>query len=135
MSEVQKAIVLFDGVCNFCNDSVNFIIKRDSKRYFKFAPLQSEVGKKLLKEFDIDATETDSIVLIENNQAFTYSTGALKIARCLDGFWSGFHVLIIVPKLLRDFCYKQFAKRRYRFFGKQDTCMIPTPDVKERFLD
>jgi len=134
MSEAQNATVLFDGVCNFCNDSVNFIIRRDSKGYFKFAPLQSEAGKKLLEEFEIDAIETDSIVLIENNRAFTYSSGALRIARNLDGLWSGFYGLIIVPKFLRDFCYKQFAKRRYSFFGKKDTCMIPTPEVRERFL-
>ncbi len=134
MSEKKNAIVLFDGVCNFCNDSVNFIIKRDKKSYFKFAPLQSEVAVTMLDKYKINANDTDSIVLIENDRAFTHSTGALKIARNLDGFWSIFYTLIIVPKFIRDFCYKLFAKYRYKMFGKKDICMMPTPDIKERFL-
>ena len=134
MSDNETAIILFDGVCNFCNDSVNFIIERDAKNYFKFAPLQSEIAEKLMLEHGIDKETTDSIVLVESDQAFTHSTAALKIAKNLGGIWSGFYALIIVPKFIRDAFYKLFAKYRYRFFGKKDQCMIPTPEIRERFL-
>ncbi len=134
MSDSEQAIVLFDGVCNFCNDSVNFIIERDSKNYFKFAPLQSEIAEDLLEKHGIDKDETDSIVLVENDRAFTHSTAALKIAKNLDGAWSSFYVFVVVPKFIRDFCYKLFAKYRYKLFGKKDQCMMPTPEIRERFL-
>ena len=130
----MSAIVLFDGVCNFCNGSVNFIIERDRPGYFKFAPLQSEIGEQYLDKFGIDRKVTDSVVLIENQRVFTHSTAALKIAQKLDGFWSWFYALIIIPKPVRDFFYKLFAKYRYRLFGKQDACMMPTPEIRQRFL-
>lgn len=128
------AIVLFDGVCNFCNGSVNFIIERDRENYFKFAPLQSEIGQKFLDKHSINKAETDSVILIENEKVFTYSTAALKVARQLDGAWSWLYALIIIPKPIRDFFYKLFAKYRYKLFGKQDVCMMPTPEIRERFL-
>ena len=134
MNEKKNAIVLFDGVCNFCNDSVNFIIERDSDNYFKFAPLQSEVARELAEKHSIDRENTDSIILIENEMAQMHSTAALKIAKNLDGFWSTFYIFIIVPKFIRDFFYKLFAKNRYRLFGKKDVCMMPTPEINERFL-
>ena len=130
----MSAIILFDGVCNFCNGSVNFIIERDRAGYFKFTPLQSETGEKLLAEHDIDKNQTDSVILIEDGKAFIYSTAALKIARNLGGAWSWFYAFMIVPKFLRDFLYKLFAKYRYKLFGKQDACMLPTPEIRERFL-
>ncbi len=130
----MNGIVLFDGVCNFCNGSVNFIIERDTENYFKFAPLQSESGIKLLEKYNIDKAETDSVILIENETAYTYSTAALKIAKHLDGVWSWFYGFIVVPKFLRDFAYKTFAKNRYRLFGKTEACMMPTPEIRERFL-
>lgn len=130
----MSAIVLFDGVCNFCNGSVNFIIERDRAGYFKFAPLQSEIGERYLEKFEIDRAVTDSVILIENERVFTHSTAALKIARKMDGFWSSFYALIVVPKPVRDFFYKLFAKYRYRLFGRQDACMMPTPDIRQRFL-
>ena len=130
----KEAIILFDGVCNFCNDSVNFIIKRDSKRYFKFAPLQTEFSDRLLKPHGIDSTKTDSIILIENEQIFTRSTAVLKIASSLDGIWSAFYIFIITPRPIRDLFYVLFTKYRYKLFGKKDMCMIPTPEVRERFL-
>ena len=130
----MSAIVLFDGVCNFCNGSVNFIIERDEKNYFKFAPLQSEIGRQYLDKFGIDKTETDSVILIEDEKAYTYSTAALKIAGRLPGIWSWFYGFIILPKPVRDFFYKLFAKNRYRLFGKQDACMMPTPEIRQRFL-
>ena len=130
----MSAIVLFDGVCNFCNASVNFIIERDTKDYFKFAPLQSEIGEQLLQKYEIDKAETDSVILIEDEKAYTHSTAALRIARRLNGIWSELYAFIAVPRSLRDFLYRLFAKNRYRLFGKQDTCMMPTPEVRQRFL-
>ena len=130
----MSAIILFDGVCNFCNGSVNFIIEHDRKNHFKFAPLQSEIGQKLLGEHGIDKTETDSVVLIENGKAYTHSTAALKVAQKLDGAWSWFYAFIIIPRPIRDFFYKTFAKYRYKLFGKTDACMMPTPEIRARFL-
>ena len=134
MNGHENAIVLFDGVCNFCNSSVNFFIERDKNKYFKFAPLQSETADKLALKYGIDRENTDSIILVEDGKAHTHSTAALKIAKNLDGIWSVGYVLIIVPKFIRDFFYKLFAKNRYRLFGKKDVCMMPTPEIRERFL-
>ena len=130
----MSAIVLFDGVCNFCDSSVNFIIERDPSGYFKFAPLQSEIGGKLLKEHDIDKIETDSVVLIEDGKAYTHSTAALRVARRLEGAWKWLYYLIFVPRFLRDAAYKLFAKYRYKLFGKKDECMLPSPEIRARFL-
>ena len=142
----MAAVVLFDGVCNFCDASVNFVIEHDPEGYFKFAPLQSEAGKKLATEYGL-ASETagvqpmddlipiDSVILIENGRAYTHSTGALRIARRLTGIWSMFYAFIVVPKPVRDFFYRLFAKYRYRVFGRKDQCMLPSPEVRARFLD
>ena len=130
----MSAIILFDGVCNFCNGAVNFIIDRDPQKYFKFAPLQSAVGEKLLRDNGVDKIETDSVVLIEDGKVYTHTTAALRIARKLSGYWSYFYHLTIVPSFIRDVFYKLFAKYRYRMFGKTDACMLPSPDVRERFL-
>lgn len=128
------AIVLFDGVCNFCNGAVNFVINRDKAGYFKFAPLQSEVGERLISEHKIDKAETDSVILVEDGKVYTHSTAALRIGRKLDGAWRLLYGFVVVPRLLRDFVYKFFAKNRYRMFGKQDACMLPTPEIRARFL-
>lgn len=130
----MSGIILFDGVCNFCNGSVNFIIENDTEDYFKFAPLQSEIAQELLEKHNIDKTRTDSVVLIENDQAYTYSTAALKIARNLGGAYSILYNLIIVPKFIRDFFYQTFARYRYQLFGKKDVCMMPTPEIRRKFL-
>ena len=130
----MNGLVLFDGVCNFCNGSVNFIIEHDTGNYFRFAPLQSEIAQNLLEKYKIDKAETDSVILIENDTAYTHSTAALRIARKLDGFWAWFYGFIVVPKFIRDFFYKLFAKNRYRLFGKKDACMMPTPEIREKFI-
>lgn len=130
----MSATILFDGVCNFCNGSVNFIIDRDPQAYFKFAPLQSEVGEKLLKENGIDKIETDSVVLIEDGKVYTRTTAALRIAKRLSGYWSYFYGFIVVPSFFRDIFYRLFAKYRYKMFGKTDACMLPSPEVRARFL-
>ena len=130
----MSAIVLFDGVCNFCNGSVNFIIERDTKNHFKFAPLQSEIAQKLLAKYQIDPAQTDSVVVIENERAYVYSDGALQVAKNLGGAWSWLYALRVVPRVVRDFFYKTFAKYRYKLFGKKDACMMPTAKVREKFL-
>lgn len=129
----MERIVLFDGVCNFCNGAVNFIIRHDDARKFKFAALQSDAGMDLKQKFGI-ADDIDSIVLIEDGRAFLHSSAALRIARGLGGIWSLGYALIIVPTPVRDWFYKLFAQYRYRLFGKKDVCMVPTPEVRERFL-
>ena len=135
MDEAEKhAVVLFDGVCNFCNGTVNFVIEHDRANYFRFAPLQSEVGQKFIKEYELNSPGLDSVIVIEDGQAFTHSTAALKLIRRLSGIWSWAYIFIIVPKFIRDFFYKLFAKYRYRLFGKKDVCMMPTPEVRAKFL-
>ncbi|MGI8544607.1 MAG: thiol-disulfide oxidoreductase DCC family protein [Aridibacter sp.] len=133
MNIPKQAIILFDGVCNFCNDWVNFIIEQDSKNHFKFSPLQSEIAEKLLEKYNVDK-ETDSVILIEDGKAYTHSTAALRIARNLDGIWSVFYIFLLVPKFIRNFFYKILAKYRYKLFGKKDECMIPTPEIRRKFL-
>lgn len=130
----MSAVILFDGICSFCNGAVNFLIEHDSAGYFKFAPLQSEAGEKLAAKFGIDTIQIDSVILIEEEKAYTLSTAALKIAGKLDGIWAWAAVFRIVPRPIRDFFYKTFAKYRYRMFGKQDSCMMPTPEIRARFL-
>ena len=129
----MRSIVLFDGVCNFCSDSVNFIIRHDTSNKFVFAPLQSEKGLELRAKYGIE-DNIDSIVLIEDDRAFTRSTGALRIAKRLGGIWAVAYALIIIPRPIRDYFYELFAKYRYRWFGKKDECMLPTPEIRARFL-
>ncbi|XEC93350.1 thiol-disulfide oxidoreductase DCC family protein [Paenibacillus tarimensis] len=133
MKDNEKAVVLFDGVCNFCNSSVQFIIKRDSKRRFQFASLQSEAARRMLN--DHHAPPSDSVVLIESGQVYVKSTAALRICRHLDGFWKYCSVFLAVPWGLRDIVYNFIAKNRYRWFGKRDSCMLPTPEQRSRFLE
>ncbi|MBV9216209.1 MAG: thiol-disulfide oxidoreductase DCC family protein [Acidobacteria bacterium] len=126
-------IVLFDGVCNFCNGAVNWIIRHDPTKKFHFAPLQSEKGEDLQAKFAIP-DDVDSIILIEGDKAYMHSTAGLRVAKHLGGPWSLGYAAIIVPAFIRDWAYKLFARNRYRLFGRQDACMLPTPDVRERFL-
>ena len=130
----MSAIILFDGVCNFCDDSINFVIKHDKRNYFKFAPLQSERGGELLDKYKINRAETDSVVLVENDRAYTHSTAALRIAKGLGGIWSLAYIFIVVPKFIRDAAYNVIARNRYKWFGKKDACMLPTPEIREKFL-
>jgi predicted DCC family thiol-disulfide oxidoreductase YuxK len=126
-------IILFDGVCNYCNVIVNFVIKRDKKNRLLFAPLQSEKGAELRKEYNV-ADSVDSFIYIENGKANIYSTGALKVCKHLSGAWPALYGLIIIPVFLRDGVYKWIARNRYKWFGKKETCMIPTPEVRRKFL-
>ena len=126
-------VLLFDGVCNFCNGAVNWIIAHDPEGKFKFAPLQSEYGEQVKAKFGI-GDDVDSIILIEDGRAFLHSSAALRVARGLGGIGSLGYVGIIIPRPIRDWFYRWFARNRYRWFGKQDACMIPTPDVRARFI-
>ena len=126
--------ILFDGVCNFCNASINFIIDRDSKGIFKFAALQSEIGQELLKKFSLKTRDFDSIVALEGDKVYQKSDAALEIARKIDGIWKIFYIFKIIPAFLRNPVYDLIARNRYRFFGRTDACRIPTPELKARFL-
>lgn len=142
----MDAVVLFDGVCNFCDASVNFIIEHDKEGYFKFAPLQSEAGRSLANEYGFESATAaqsaasddlipiDSVILVEDGKAYTHSTAALRILKRLGLPWSVLYAFAIVPKALRDWAYRLFARYRYRFFGRKDQCMLPSPEVRARFL-
>ncbi|MFS0559288.1 thiol-disulfide oxidoreductase DCC family protein [Terribacillus sp. 179-K 1B1 HS] len=129
----NEAIILFDGVCNLCNSSVQFIIKHDKGAYFKFASLQSDFGSKL-KEAKQIPDEVDSIIFVEGNKVYTQSSAVLRIARHLDGAWKLAAAALIIPRPIRDRMYRYVARNRYRWFGKQNQCMLPSPELKERFL-
>lgn len=127
---------MFDGVCNLCNNSVQFVIKRDKNDVFRYAALQSDVGQQLLKQRHIDTTAVDSIILIEPGVAFyTKSDAALEIAQDLGGLWKLSAIFSWIPATLRNRIYDFVAKNRYKWFGKQESCMIPTPELRAKFLD
>lgn len=127
-------VILFDGVCNFCNSSINFVIERDKNKKFKFAPLQSAAGEKIQKQFNIDTTQLESVLLIKDGKILSKSTAALYVAKDLSGMWTLIFGFIIIPPFIRNAVYNYIAKNRYKWFGKMDSCMIPTPDIKSRFL-
>lgn len=127
-------IVLFDGVCNLCNATVQFIIRHDPQRQFRFAALQSETGRKLSAQCNLPRDHFDTFVLAENGRCYTRSTGALRVIRHFPGLWPLLYALIVIPRPLRDFCYNLVARRRYAWFGKREECMLPTPELRERFL-
>ncbi len=130
----DQPIILFDGVCNFCNSSVNFTIKRNSKSNIQFAPMQSEAGQRLLKQYSLPLTDMQSFIFIEQGKAYKQSTGALRVCRHLRGLWPLCYYFIIVPRFIRDGIYNWIAKNRYKWFGVRQQCMIPAPGVKARFL-
>ncbi|WLR42495.1 thiol-disulfide oxidoreductase DCC family protein [Bacillus carboniphilus] len=132
---MNKPILLFDGVCNLCNDLVRFIIKRDHHARFLFASLQSESGQNYLNKFGLCQTNFDSFVYVEGDKYYTKSTAALHMFKTLGGFWRLLFIFILVPKPIRDFIYNYVAKNRYKWFGQQDSCMMPTPELKKRFLE
>lgn len=126
-------VILFDGVCNLCNGSVLFIIKRDPQANFRFASLQSDFGQQQLLKFNRQAT-LESVLLIESGKLYDKSSAALKIASKLSGVWPLLSLFRIVPKSWRDGVYTWIARNRYRWFGKREACMIPTPELKSRFI-
>lgn len=135
MASAQPVIILFDGVCNLCNNSVQFILKRDSRQKFLFGSLQGGAGQALLKKFKLPADDFHSFVLIEREKVYTKSTAALRVVKHLKRGWQLLYGFIILPKFLRDGIYGWIAGNRYKWFGKRDTCRLPTPEEKSRFLD
>ena len=131
---IPKNLVLFDGVCNLCNASVQFVIKHDKNNIFYFAALQSKIGQEILKKNNLSITHLDTVIYLKNNQTYTKSSAALHILKDLKGFWQLGFVFIIIPKFLRDLVYNFISKRRYLLFGKMESCMLPTPALKAKFL-
>ena len=134
-SEVTHRVILFDGVCNLCERSVRFIIKRDPKARFSFASLQSEAARQLLERHGLRTDEFDTMVLIESDTAYTRSDAAVRIAGRLSGPYSLLAAGRIVPRPIRDWLYDLIARNRYRWFGRKDRCLVPTDEVADRFID
>ncbi|MBA4536948.1 thiol-disulfide oxidoreductase DCC family protein [Bacillus aquiflavi] len=130
----MTALILYDGVCNFCNRSVQFIIKRDPNAYYQFASLQGETAQKLLSDFRVKG-DVDSFILIEDGQLYVKSTAALRICKQLAGTVRFLTFFLVVPRPIRDFFYDIIAKNRYKWFGESDHCLIPSDDIKKRFVD
>ena len=131
---MDRQIIFFDGVCNLCNNSINFIIDRDKNQVFRYAPLQSDFAKEQLIPKGANPDKLDSIILLKDGKVYHKSSAALQIARNLSGAWSLLAGLMIFPKFIRDFVYDIIAKNRYKWFGKRDECRIPTPELKKLFV-
>ncbi len=131
----KPPIILFDGVCNLCNSAVIFVIKRDRGNSIRFAPLQSEAAHQLLADYNISSPEMKSFIFIENGKAYAQSTAALKVCKHLKSLWPLLYGLIIIPSFIRDGVYKWVAENRYKWFGKKDECMMPTAELRSKFLN
>ncbi|MFC6996761.1 thiol-disulfide oxidoreductase DCC family protein [Rufibacter roseus] len=129
-----SATILFDGVCNLCNGFVQFVIEHDPHGYFKFAALQSEIGQQTLQQHKMPTQQFSSFLLLENGKLYTRSSAALRVFRRLSGAWPLLYGFMILPAFLRDAVYDLVARNRYRWFGQQESCMLPTPELKARFL-
>jgi predicted DCC family thiol-disulfide oxidoreductase YuxK len=134
-------IILFDGICNFCNSTVNFILKRDNNNIFRFSSLQSETGKRFLNEIckyenykKNESVYNDTIILLEDRKFYTRSTAVLRIVKKLKGIWKVLYIFILIPPSIRNFIYSIISKNRYEWFGKRDKCMIPTEKDKSKFI-
>ncbi|MBG9721774.1 thiol-disulfide oxidoreductase [Bacillus mycoides] len=127
-------IILFDGDCNFCNQSVQFIIKRDSLGYFRYVSLQGDIGQRMLKQYKINLS-IDSIVLIDNDKSYIKSDAIINICKRLSGPWKMMIIFLVIPRSIRNLLYEKFAERRYKWFGKQTICLLPPPEIRKRFLD
>ena len=131
----NKKIILFDGVCNLCNSAVQFVIKHDKEDIFRFVALQSDLGQEILKYIGIDSASIDSIVLYEPGVAYYYKSDAgLQIAKSLKGLFSMSIILKIIPTRIRNYLYDYIARNRYKWYGKKESCMLPTPELKAKFL-
>ncbi|PWS26070.1 thiol-disulfide oxidoreductase [Pedobacter yonginense] len=131
---MAQPIIFFDGVCNLCNASVQFVIKHDKDSLFKFTALQSVYAQELLSKFNVDPSKLNSTMLLEDGVLYTKSSAALRVARKLDGLCPMLFGFMLVPRFIRDWVYDLIAKNRYRWWGKQEQCWVPTPDLKLRFL-
>jgi len=134
MNRIEKSIVVFDGVCNLCEDSVSFIIARDPNAKFKFVSAQSPLGIDLQDRYGIDAIKDETVILIKDDKVYTHSDAGLEIAKDLKGSWKYLHYAKVVPKPIRNWVYSTIAENRYKWFGQKNECMIPSQDNKARFL-
>ncbi|HQS24054.1 MAG: hypothetical protein B7Y11_03230 [Sphingobacteriia bacterium 24-36-13] len=128
-------VILFDGVCNLCNSSVQFVIKHDPKKQFRFASIQGDYGQQVLKQFDSPPNSLNSFILFKDQQIYTHSTGALMVAKQLSGAWPLLYAFIIIPPFIRNAVYQFIANNRYKWFGKKESCAIPSPDLKALFYN
>ncbi len=127
-------IIIFDGVCNFCNRTVNIILKHDKDNYFQFAPSQSNVANEIMQQFSLEEKAIASVILIDNEKVYTKTDAVIQIATQLSGWPKLFRFLKFIPKSIRDFGYDLIANNRYSLFGKKPSCMIPEPSIRDRFL-
>jgi len=132
---MDHPVLLFDGECNLCNGAVQFVIKRDPDAVFRFASLQSDAGQALLERHDLPKEDFDTMVYLEGDEVWTKSTAALRIVRRLGGVWGLAYNFIVIPRPVRDAVYGVVVRNRYRWFGKRDECMVPSPDLRARFLE
>jgi predicted DCC family thiol-disulfide oxidoreductase YuxK len=135
MTGIDGKVILFDGVCNFCNSSVNFIIDNDKQNVFRFASLQSDFGQKSLKQFNLPTDILSTLILISDNKYFTKTTAALKIAKDLSFPYNLSYVFIIVPPFIRNIFYNIISRNRYKWFGKKDSCRIPSASERAKFIE
>lgn len=134
MDKIKNPVLLFDGVCNLCNASVQFIIRRDKNALFRFAPLQSEFGRMICENNGLNLGEIETVILLSGGKIYTKSAAGLHIVKKLDGLWPLLYFFIIIPAFLRDPVYDFIARSRYKWFGKRDSCMIPDPELRSRFI-
>ena len=127
-------IIFFDGICNLCTGAVQFVIKRDPKRYFRFASLQSEAGQQLLKNYHLPADDFSSFILFDKGKVYTRSSAALRVAKKLSALWPGLYAFMIVPSFIRNGVYNWVARNRYKWFGKKEECWIPTAELNDLFI-
>ena len=130
----KQHVIIFDGVCNFCNGAVNFIIKRDKNNSFVFAPMQSPTAQELIAQYGIENIVGDSFILIKNGHCYLRTDAALEVTKDLAGFWYLFRAFKLLPTAFRDYFYQMIAKNRYRFFGKKSHCVLPSDEEKSKFL-
>jgi len=131
---IQQPVIFFDGVCNLCNASVQFVIAHDKKDQFKFTALQGDYAKEMLPKFNVDLEKLNTILLLEDGKLYTKSSAALRVARKLNGLIPLLYAFLIVPKSIRDWVYDIIAKNRYQWWGRQESCWVPTPNLKSKFI-
>ena len=134
MTEIPNNLVLFDGVCNLCNASVQFVIRHDPQVKFRFAAIQSDLGREIFKGHGLDAADLQTFVLLVEGRMFVRSDAAIEVVSRFGGLWKLFAIFRLVPRAVRDSIYSWVAPNRYRWFGRKEACMVPTPEIQERFL-